>query len=50
MRTLVNMVLRIVKVSEGTIRQVDNVVDEDVQVFGVQSSLYGDVAKRLVAN
>lgn len=35
MRILVKVVSHIVKVSEDTARQVDTVVDEDVQVFGV---------------
>lgn len=50
MRTLVNMVSCIVKVSEDTAGQVGNVMDEGVQLLGVDSSLDGDVAKRLVAN
>ena len=43
-RTLVNMVSCIVKVSEDTARQGGTVMDEDVQVFGVDFSLYGGVA------
>lgn len=50
MRTLVNMVSCIVKVNEDTAGQVGNVMDEGVQLLGVDSSLDGDVAKRLVAN
>ena len=50
MRTLVNMVSCIVKVSEDTAREVGTVMDEDVQVLGVDVTLDGDVAKRLVAN
>lgn len=51
MTTLVNMVSCIVKVGEDTARQIGTVMDEDVQVFGVDFfSLDGDVAKRLVEN
>lgn len=50
MRTLVNMVSCVVEVSEDTARQVGTVMDEDVQVFGLDFSLDKDVAKRLIAN